>query len=194
MTTESSARPNWDRLFEVAVGQEGYFTTKQAAQVGYSPQLLTHYVRSGKVTRARRGVYRLVHFPASEHDELIVVWLWSEQEGVFSHQTALALHGLSDVLPARVHLTLPIEWRYRRLRTPPGVVLHFAGVRDSERSWFGAVPVTTPSRTIMDCVATHVSPELLRQAVQQAISRGLLTRSDAAEIQRVISSFGGSVV
>ena len=28
------------------------------------------------------------------------VWLWSEQAGVFSHQTALALHDLSDILPA----------------------------------------------------------------------------------------------
>ncbi|HLL03204.1 MAG TPA: type IV toxin-antitoxin system AbiEi family antitoxin domain-containing protein [Myxococcaceae bacterium] len=193
MTAESSARPNWGRLFEVAVGQEGYFTTEQAAQVGYSAQLLVHYVRSGKVIRVRRGVYRLVHYPASEHDDLIVVWLWSAHEGVFSHQTALALHGLSDVLPARLHLTLPMKWRHRRLRTPPGVVLHFADVHDAERSWFGAVPVTIPSRTIIDCVATHVSPELLQQAVQQAISRGLLTQEDAAELQRVTKAFSGSV-
>lgn len=30
--------PNWDALFEFAVGQEGYFTTEQAAKAGYSPQ------------------------------------------------------------------------------------------------------------------------------------------------------------
>ena len=31
--------------------------------------------------------------------------------GVFSHDTALALHELSDALPARAHLTLPASWR-----------------------------------------------------------------------------------
>lgn len=41
--------------------------------------------------RVRRGVYRLVHFPAGEHEEMTALRLWSDQHGVFSHQTALAL-------------------------------------------------------------------------------------------------------
>lgn len=60
--------PNWDRLFEFAVGQEGHFSTKRAAEAGYSPQLLLKYLKNGRVTRVRRGVYRIVHFPASEHE------------------------------------------------------------------------------------------------------------------------------
>lgn len=55
-----------------------------------------HYVHIGRVVRVRRGIYRLVHFPAGEHEELVAAWLWSEPAGVVSHQTALALHGLSD--------------------------------------------------------------------------------------------------
>jgi predicted transcriptional regulator of viral defense system len=43
-----------------------------------------------------------VHFRASEHEELVTAWLWSERAGVMSHQTALSLHGLSDVLPAQI--------------------------------------------------------------------------------------------
>jgi hypothetical protein len=34
-------KPDWNRLFELAVGQEGLFTTKQAAEAGYSPKLLS---------------------------------------------------------------------------------------------------------------------------------------------------------
>jgi hypothetical protein len=37
----------------------------------------------------------------------VVAWLWSDKQGVFSHQTALALHGLSDTLSAKAHLSLP---------------------------------------------------------------------------------------
>ena len=48
MTAERPGRPSWDRLYEAAVGQEGHFTTEQAAEAGYSPQLLVHHVRAEK--------------------------------------------------------------------------------------------------------------------------------------------------
>ena len=69
----ASDKPSWDRLYEIASSQQGYFTTQQAAGVGYSPQLLGKHQRSGRVRRARRGVYRLVHFPPGEHEELVTV-------------------------------------------------------------------------------------------------------------------------
>lgn len=119
MNIAPALRPDWSILYEAAAAQEGYFTTQQAVEAGYSPQLLLHHVRNGRARRVRRGIYRLVHFPAGRHEELVVAWLWTERAGIFSHQTALALHGLSDALPAKVHLTLPSEWRARRLRIPP---------------------------------------------------------------------------
>src|SRR5262245_4639642 len=106
--------PSWDRLFETAGAQEGYFTTQQAAEAGYSSQLLLKHIHAGRVARIRRGIYRLVHFPSGEHEDLVTAWLWSERAGIVSHQSALALHGISDVLPAQLHLTLPRAWRSRR--------------------------------------------------------------------------------
>ena len=142
---------SWDALFEIAQAQAGYFTTRQAAAAGYSPQLLA-YLGSRTLVRIRRGIYRLVHFPASEHEDLVVLWLWSERTGVFSHETALALHDLSDALPGKAHLTVPARWESRRLRVPPGLVLHFAEVEDADRSSYSAVPITAPLRTLMDCI------------------------------------------
>ena len=171
--------------------QDGLFTTQQAAEAGYSPQLLVHHVRIRRVIRVCRGVYRLVHFPAGEHEDLAVVWLWSAREGVFSHQTALALHGLSDVLPARVHLTLPLAWRRRRLRVPLGVDLHCADISQHERAWMGPVPATTPARTLRDCARNELSPDLLRTAAQQALLRGLVARDDLADVEEALAPFGG---
>lgn len=178
--------PDWNRLYEVAAGQEGLFTTEQALGAGYSPQLLVHYVRNGRIRRLRRGIYRLVHFPAGEHEDLVERWLWSEQQGVLSHQTALALHELSDVLPARVHLTLPDAWRARRLRVPRDVVLHHADVPAAERSWIGAVPITSPARTLRDCAAEHLAPDLLRQALDQALARGLVARREVRDVEEAL--------
>ncbi len=185
------ARPDWNRLFETAAAQEGLFTTRQAREAGYSPQLLVHHVRVGRAVRVRRGIYRLVHFPAGEHEELVAIWLWSERVGVVSHQTALALHGLSDVLPAHVHLTLPSAWHRRRFRVPEGVVLHHADVAPEDRAWFGAVPTTDPRRTLNDCARERLSPELLRHAAQQAVRRGLVTRAELGEVKAALKPFGG---
>ena len=189
-TTES---PDWDRLFETAAAQDGLFTTKQAAEAGYSPQLLAHHLGAGRMVRVRRGIYRLVHFPAGDHEELVVVWLWSEHTGVFSHQTALALHDLSDVLPAQIHLTLPCVWKKRRLRVPEGVVLYYGAVSESERRWFGAVPATDPARTLEDCAREHLSPELLRDAALDALHRGVVSRDQLGTVTQVLEPFGGLV-
>lgn len=175
MSTRARKRPpNWDDVFETAVAQDGLFTTAQAAAAGYSPQLLQKYLRARKVIRVRRGVYRIVHFPAGEHEELVAIWLWSERSGTFSHETALSLLGLSDALPSRFHIVLPADWSTRRLRVPRGVILHFADIKDEERTWVGPVPVTSPQRSIADCRAAHVSPEILDQAIAQATARGLI--------------------
>ncbi len=95
-----------------------------------------------------------MHYTA--HEDLAALWLWSGQAGVFSHETALALHGLTGAQPA--HLTLPASWAKRRLVVPEGVVLHFGDVAAHERCWVGPVPVTTPSRSRADCAALRLSP------------------------------------
>jgi predicted transcriptional regulator of viral defense system len=191
MVGDAPETPEWDRLYEIAAAQEGMFTTQQAAEAGYSPQLLVHHIRGGRMLRVRRGIYRLVHFPAGEHEELVTVWLWSEQAGVLSHETALGLHGLSDALPAQVHLTLPAAWKTRRFRVPEAVVLHHADIESKERTWAGPVPITSVSRTLNDLAGSGLSPELLRQAAQQALRRGLTTRGELADVEHALEPFGG---
>ena len=171
-------RPQWRRLYEVAAAQEGYFTTAQAAVAGHSRQLLRKHLGAGRVVAVMRGIYRIVDFPSGEHDDLIVTWLWTGQEGVISHVTALLLHELSDALPAQAHVTVPESWRRRRLRVPSGVVLHFADIEPSQRSWVGSVPVTSVVRTLIDCAHSHVAPDIVNQAYRQALHRGII-RSDS---------------
>lgn len=183
--------PDWQTLYDVAAAQEGLFTSRQAATAGYSAPLLTHHQKVGRITRVRRGIYRLVHFPPGEHEDLVAAWLWANAAGAFSHQTALSLHGLSDALPARIHLTLPQAWQTRRLRVPEGLSLHYADVPSSQRTWVGPVPVTTPLRTLTDCASAGVLPDLLRQAARQAIGRGLVTKAETKEVERILKPFGG---
>lgn len=178
----NSHRPDRDRLFEIAASQEGHFTSAQAVEAGYSPQLLVKHLQNGGVLRVRRGVYRLVHFPAGEHEDLVAFWLWTGRMGVFSHQTALVLHDLSDALPAEVHMTLPAAWARRRLRVPAGVVLHHADVAAGDRAWAGPVPATSAARTLMDCAGSKVEPLLVRDAFEEGASRGMLDRNSVPAV------------
>jgi predicted transcriptional regulator of viral defense system len=134
----------------------------------------------------RRGVYRLSEFPPGDREHLVVLWLWSGQRGVFSHGTALALHDLSDLLPERVHMTLPESERSRRRTSPAGLVLHYGEIRDQDRAWHDYIPITTPKRTLLDCIADSLSPELLEQALEDAVARGLLDVTGVTTISQGI--------
>ena len=191
MATPDPTRPSWDQLFEFAVCQAGCFTTQQAAHAGYSTQLLGKHIKAGRIRRIQRGIYRLVHYPLDEDEDMVITWLWSDHEGVFSHHTALMLQRLSDVFPARVFLTLPAVWEKRRLRVPPGLILHFADIAPEDRGWFGAVPITRPRRTLNDAAIAGLSPDLLKQGALQAIQRGLVRREDLPDVQRALEPFGG---
>jgi predicted transcriptional regulator of viral defense system len=172
--------PDSHRLYTVAAAQEGFFTTRQAAEAGYSRPLIDHHVRAKRFLRVRRGIYRLVHFPYSENPDLVVAWLWSATVGVASHETALALHRLSDVLPAKIHLTVPATWRKRRIAVPDLYVLHYSDLAAGEKAWSGAVPMTAPLRTIRDCLRDGLSPDLIHQAVSEGMRRGLFTPEEVA--------------
>lgn len=191
MNSPSPTDPTWQMLYDVAASQEGLFTTRQAASAGYSPPLLAHHQKAGRITRVRRGIYRLIHHPPGEHEELVTAWLWSDGQGVISHQTALSLQGLSDVLPPQIHLTLPLTWRRRRFRVPKGLVLHFADVAPEERTWINAVPATSVPRTLNDCAVVGLSPDLLRQGAKQALTRGLVTSAELKEVEKALEPFGG---
>ena len=137
----------------------------------------------------RRGIYRLVHFPASDHEDLVVLWLWSEQAGVFSHETALALHDLSDALPGKVHMTLPRELAPA---SSPGPSRARAPLRRHRRrrprQLFGACPSRRRSGPSRDCIEANVASDLVRQGILQARRRGLVSAKDEA---RLVAELGG---
>lgn len=174
-------KPDWRSFYEAAFANAGYFRLEDAAAAGVSKQLLRKHLLAGRFIRAQRGVYRLAHLPAGEQDEFVELWLWSEGVGVFSHDTALSLHGLSDVLPSRIHMTVPKSWR-RRAAVPSLLVLHFAEVPEGDRTWIGSIPVTSVARTIRDAVDDGIDPTLVSQAVHEATERKLIARSDVRGI------------
>ena len=169
------------RLFEFAERQQGFFTTKQAKAAGFAENTHPYHVQVGNWIREHRGIYRLALFPTADRPDLVLWALWSrnrrdEVEGVYSHQTALSLYELSDLNPAKLHMTVPTD--FRRNSDIPGIlVLHYAGLLDSDVQTAQGFKFTRPLRTILDLIeAGTVERYFIRQAVRQAVDRGLISR------------------
>src|ERR1044072_7297252 len=115
--------PDAVALNQDSYGQDASFTARQAREAGFSPQLLAHHVRSGRYEHIRRGLYRLRGYPGSSQEEVREKWLSvGAERAVVSHESALDLHDLSDVIPNSVHLLVDRE--ARGVRRHQGGTLH----------------------------------------------------------------------
>ena len=175
-------------LFDSAEGQQGYFTAKQAAAAGYQLGSQAHHVKSGNWVRVERGIYRLARFPQSNEEQLVIYYLWSRNragapEGVYSHQTALSIHELSDVNPSKLHMTVPPTFR-RTSKTPEILVLHRACVDEKDVVQRHGFAVTRPLCAITDlAVAETVSRDIIEQALREGRQRGLITQREISELR-----------
>jgi predicted transcriptional regulator of viral defense system len=178
-----------DALFAVAEGQQGYFTSKQATNAGYQLGSQAHHVKSGNWARVERGIYRLTRFPQSPEEQLVIYALWSRNregrpEGVYSHQTALSIHELSDVNPAKLHMTVPVAFR-RTAKTPNVLVLHRSNLDQKDIELRQGFAVTRPLRTIADlAVAESTARGLVQQALMEGRRSGVITAREISMLGR----------
>lgn len=175
---------NTDKLYELAEDQYGYFTAVQAIKAGVRRPSLTKMAKTGQIERVAWGVYRLSNFPRSPLDQYMEATLWPrEVQGTISHDTALQLHGVSDVNPDRIHFTVPPHYRIRRA-IPRLYRISRADLPKADVTSHEGIPVTTLSRTIRDCGAAHLGPALLHQAITQGLATGLLDSADATTLEQ----------
>lgn len=159
------------RLVEIAAGQNGYFSANQALHAGYSYPAQHYHAVEGNWSRVGRGIYRLPDWPSSPHEDLVRWTLWSGQVAVVSHETALSVHDLGDVNPAKVHLTVPAGFRAKS----SAVILHRGVVPSNEKQEHSGFWVTTPLRSLVDVASGSLDLDHLATAAREALARGLVT-------------------
>lgn len=176
----------YEKATELAADQHGYLTTAQALELGISRDTLRKMGKRGALERVSWGVYRLPTFPGSPFAEYMEASLWpAGVPGVISHESALAIRDLSDVNPARIHITLPRAFRVRR--TLPGhLVIHNEELAEENVTRVEGIPTTTVRRAIEDCFRTHLGPSLLRQAIDEGEREGYLKPGEASELRRLV--------
>ena len=172
-------------LFAASSEHHGYFTAAQARDCGFTRFLLARHAGTGRFIRVRRGLYRLRDYPSSPREEVVAAWLAVGKDvAVVSHESALDLLGLSDVIPDAVHLTVPRSKRH--LPDLPGVVIHTTTKPPGPKDVIvrEGIRLTSAARTILDVAEAGTAPEQVELAIRQAIARGLVTRQQLEQDAR----------
>lgn len=164
-------KPDIDSLYAIAEDQAGYFTAKQAAEAGYTRQRLYDRAKQGQFIRVHRGIYRLARFPSSRFEDLHIASLRTGSDSVVSHESALSVYNLSDVLPTKTHIIMPRTGSRRR----KGIQLHTNKLEADEITKREGLRITTVERTIADVIVGGISYQHARQAIREALQRGLTT-------------------
>jgi predicted transcriptional regulator of viral defense system len=173
-------------LRELANNQGGYFTARQAVGLGFVRNHHSYHVSTGKWTRAAHGIFRLSGVPTTNPalDELHCWLLWTmgrkanTPRGAIAYETALVLHGLSDLMLNKVHLTVPKDFRPSVI--PKAVVLHHENRNEADLSEREGLRVVRPFLAVLDLIREgRVSVEHIERGFKDGISKGVITIAEA---------------
>jgi len=135
----------------------GIVTTAQANEYGISNERLRLLVHSGDLERVTTGIYVL---PDEFIDKMYIAQL-RRPKTIYSHETALFLHELTDRDPINYMVTVPTGYNPTRLREDGFTVftikreLHEIGITNSITMFGNSVKAYDMERTICDCLRSR---------------------------------------
>ncbi|MDR0519456.1 MAG: type IV toxin-antitoxin system AbiEi family antitoxin domain-containing protein [Clostridiales Family XIII bacterium] len=94
---------NADMVYSIIKRNKGFVTSSQITDAGIPRRVLSELADEGRIYRAARGIYAL---PEAWEDEMYILQ-YRFSKGIFSNETALYLHDMTDRTPHTYTLTFP---------------------------------------------------------------------------------------
>jgi predicted transcriptional regulator of viral defense system len=184
-------RSRMDELLPLAEENDVLVTANQARALGIKDSVLARLTQRGKLERVARGVYRIPYFPAEPLSQYREAVMWARashgpEQLALSHETALSVYGISDVNPARIHLTVPKRARLRREK-PKWIVIHRGDLSPGDVTRHEGLPVTTVAKSVLDLMETTGRLGLARQAIKDARKEGYISAAELQRLRRAVS-------
>jgi predicted transcriptional regulator of viral defense system len=145
------------RVLEVIHYYGGYLTSKQAREAGLTHTSLLRAVSAGLIDRVAHGVYEL----PSSSDDIFYLKQLRRPKAVYSHGTALFLHGLTDRDPLVLTVTVPSGYNTKQLIAEGFNIftvkneLHSVGAVTAVTPHGNIVHTYSKERTICDCLRSR---------------------------------------
>ncbi len=154
---------------QILKNNNGIVTTMQVTEAGIPRRCLSAMVESGAIYRVDRGIYAL---PEVWEDEMFFMQ-YRFSKGIFSHETALYLHGMTDRTPIRYTMTFPFGYNTGSVKKQ-GIVAKLSTVKTYD---LGIITISSPSgnpvkvydieRTLCDIVKARHRADI--QVINQAM-------------------------
>ena len=103
----------YDNVIGIAHDNEGVVTSKEITEQNIPRRILTEMVQKDMLVKESRGMYFL---PDAWDDEWMMIQ-YRYSKGIYSHETALYLHGYTDRTPASFVMTFPRGYHRRNDET-----------------------------------------------------------------------------
>lgn len=143
--------------------QQGFISTRQAKDAGYSNALLTHLVKQGELNRVARGIYRLANHPECREELAFIATLWSSGECILGHRSALAAAGVLPWEREWVEVCLAPDAGFRPRKTPTGIMLHHEAVPVDQQTEVGFLRACSVPWAIAQCVRDNLGASFVRE-------------------------------
>lgn len=173
-----------DRAWDIAVGQHGYITTRDARENGIPAIELVKLAARGRLQHVARGIYRFEELPPTKFDQFYEAALRVGDDAVLMGDAVLALHDLALVNPRTIRVATP--HRVRR-ELPEWVTVEQTIVPEDDVTMFEGIPMTTVARAMLDAQA-YVMTDRLLDAIPTAIDEGLMNGREARKLKRELTS------
>jgi predicted transcriptional regulator of viral defense system len=117
---------------------------------------------------------------------LAVLWT-GFPEACLSHDSALDVWEISDILPDEIHVTVAAHRRIER-KIPRGYVIHYQDLRPDQVTWRESIPTVTAATAIKQCLETGVPTYLIRQAIERSARTGLVPAAQHEELHELMEA------
>ena len=191
---------DYHKLLETLLREkEGMLLTKDIIEAGISKQLLSKYVKKGYIERVAQGVY--LSKDAFE-DEMYVLQARSKKV-IFSHETALYLHDLTDRDPLQYTVTLPSGYNASNFKND-GIYVYFIkndllnlGVEYGKTPFGRNIRVYNKERTICDIVRNRnvIDSAIINEGIRRYLSEKekdipkLLQYAEKFRVEKIIRQY-----
>ena len=148
-------------------------TNKEAEKLGYTRYNLSGLTKSGQLERLRPGLYQL---KGKVIDDFVLISSNSNRI-IFSHQTALYLHDLSDRTPSVFHISVPQGYNASHIKKRyEDIQVHYVkkdlyeiGKTEIKSPQGNLIPIYDIERTICDIIIDREKMD--KQIFTDAIKR-----------------------
>jgi very-short-patch-repair endonuclease/predicted transcriptional regulator of viral defense system len=175
----------------IADAQHGVVSRAQLSMLGFSGDEVDRRMKAGRLHAIHRGVYAVGHRALKAEGRWMAAVLAAGRGAVLSHTSAAAAWDLRRTSSGLIHVTVPGDPGRKRRR---GLRIHRSRtlIADDVTVHTG-IPVTTPTRTIIDLART-LEDRALDHIVDLADQRGLvdfdtLRKANSASLQAVLSAY-----